>query len=513
MPAAMRFLLLPLLLSILCSTTAAQTPSEARETLLRHKRFFDLSSDEKRQNSVAGFITAALKGEQRIVELYLAAGMDINARDEYLQTALYAATAERRYPTALMLLSRGADPNLATDKAVTPLHAAIILGEYDSTRHIREPQSTQLINALLDKGANVNARGFEGTTPLIEAARLGDVETIKLLLSRGADISAKDDEGKTALDIAAKELRGLAVQTLIERGGARSFRQRFLYFSYRFARLLGWMLPVLIGLSFLVGYFGKKLTRPKPRRNAVTKGDELPHLAPLKCERCGAGVPLHAEEMQCPRCDNRIPVPEDYAATVQLREKAGRQVARAVEAWRRANLFTIWPIRWTLWLLAPVVLVIALIGSFNNIGNSLFAINTFEAFLALFALLGGLSFFIALWAYAFYLNGTRKRLPVMPAVSHVGEAELANCQLCGGGIEYKAGDLVTLCGYCGGETYRVQLTRRARQQAAQEKEEARLSLYDAMVEISERRQRAFKYLTRAATAIFFIALSIAIIFL
>lgn len=507
-----RVVLLLTWLSLLCFTSPAQSASDARAELVRQRRTFDLSSEEKKQASVAGFITAAMKGERRIVELYLAAGMDINARDEYLQTALYVATADRRYQTALMLLDKGADPNLPMDKGMSPLHAAILLGEFERARQARKPESAQLINTLIEKGADVNAPGFEGWTPLMDAASEGDVATIKTLMARGADTAMKNDAGKTALDIAAKELHGLAVQTLIAEGAMTAW-QKFLYYCYRFARVQGWLLPFLIGFSFLVGYFGKKLTRPQPKRNAVNRGDDLPHLAPLKCERCGAGVPLHAEEMQCPRCDNSIPVPEDYAATMRLREKAGHQVERAVAAWRRANLFTVWPIRWTLWLLAPVWLAFTLIGVFNNIGNSLFAIKTSVAFLALFALLGGTSFAIALWAYAFYLTGTRKRLPVMPAVSqHVGEAELASCQLCGGGIEYAAGDLVSLCGYCGGETYRVRLARRARDVAAEEGEQARLSLYDAMAELSARRQKAFKYLSSAATTIFFIAVAIAVIF-
>jgi hypothetical protein len=43
--------------------------------------------------------------------------------------------------------------------------------------------------------------------------------------------------------------------------------------------------------------------------------------------------------------------------------------------------------------------------------------------------------------------------------------------------------------YCGGETYRVALARRARQVAEKERTEASLSLYRAMREVAERRDR------------------------
>lgn len=487
----------------------AQTQEEARAELRRRRQTFDMSSDEKRAETVSGLINAALDGEKKIVELYLAAGLGINDRDESGRTALFAAaTSEKEFSLALDLLAKGADPNIANINGKTPLMTAIKYGNHDSITGLRSDGSVGLIRTLLDKGADVNARDSGGLTPLIQAALVNDGGTVRALAARGADLNAKDEDGQSALDIASHELRGQAVQALIESGAQMSSRQKLHYASYRFARVEGWILPVLIVGSFLLGYFGKKLTRPQPKRNAVESGDELPHLTPLKCQQCGAGVPLDAERMQCPRCDTPIPVPEDYAATVRLRAKASEKMGRAVSAWRHANIFTVWPIRWTLWLLAPVLLVFTAIGVFSDLGDSLFARKTSVAFLALFALLGGVSLATAAWAYAFYLNGTRKRLPVIPEIGQkVGEAELANCHLCGGGIAYEAGDLAAICSYCGGETYRVRLARRAHAVAAEEKEKATLSLYDAMAEIVARRQRAFSYLYKTAAVVFGLTLA------
>ena len=508
-----RLILLSLFLSVSTVTgIRAQTEEVARAELARRRLLFDLSSEEKKRETVANFIDAAFDDKQKIVELYLAAGLDINARDKSLRTVLFAATTtEKNYALPMMLLSRGADPNLASESGRTPLLTAIKYGRRDAINGWREPESAQLINALLDKGANVNAPDNEGTTPLMQAAFINDAGTISALLARGADLTSKNNESQTALDIAIAERRGLAVKALIEGGSPMTRKQKIYYYCYRFARLQGWTLPFVIGFSFLVGYFGKKLTRPEPKRNAVASGDELPHLVPLKCEQCGAGVPLKSADMKCPRCGTSIPVPEDYAATVRLRAVVAERMERAVAAWRRANLFTAWPLRWTLWGLAPAWLAATILGLFTNIGNSLFAIKTSVAFLALFALIGGISLTAAFWTYAAYLNGTRRRLPLIPVVGQkVGEAELTNCHLCGGGISYAAGDLAAVCGYCGGETYRVKLARRARAVAAEEKEQATLSLYDAMAEIVARRRQAFKNLSSAATVVFFIVLAILI---
>jgi predicted RNA-binding Zn-ribbon protein involved in translation (DUF1610 family) len=508
-----RPVLLALILSALTATSLrAQTAEVARAELARRRLTFDLTSEEKKRETIAGFIDAALDGKQKVVELYLAAGLDINARDQFNRTVLFAATTtEENYDLPIMLLSRGADPNLASESGRTPLLTAIKYGQRDAINGWRAPESAELIKELLDKGASVNAADSEGTTPLMQAAFINDAGTIRALVARGADLASKNNEGQTPLDVAVAERRGLAVQALIDGGSTLTTKQKIYYYCYRFARLQGWTLPLVIGFSFLVGYFGKKLTRPEPKRNAVASGDELPHLAPLKCEQCGAGVPLKPTDMKCPRCETVIPVPEDYARTVRLRAVVAERMERAVAAWRRANLFTAWPVRWTLWWIAPVWMAATLMGLFSNIGNSLFATKTSVAFLALFALIGGISLTAAFWTYAAYLNGTRQRLPLIPVTGQkVGEAEVTNCHLCGGGISYAAGDLAAVCGYCGGETYRVKLARRAHAVAAEEKEQATLSLYDAMAEIVTRRQQAFKNLSSAATVVFFIVLVILI---
>ena len=52
----------------------------------------------------------------------------------------------------------------------------------------------------LNKGADVNARGFLGSTLLHNAARWGHKEVAKLLIAKGADVNAKDNRDLTPLD-------------------------------------------------------------------------------------------------------------------------------------------------------------------------------------------------------------------------------------------------------------------------------------------------------------------------
>ncbi len=493
-------ILLTCLFSSIC--VQAQDKEALKAAIEQSGYVYDLSTPEKTLETKNSFVNTAFDGETDLLKNYLKLGIDINTQDEFKQTALYAACSERRTKLALFLLDNGADANIANEKGRTPLLATVRWG-FSAFNDEYKENADKLIKSLLEKGADVNAQDNEGRTPLIEAGFSGDYQTIKELLVRGADSTKKTNEGRTVIDEAAKELRGLAVKTLVESGVPLTTKQKIYYTCYRIACTLGWALPVVIIISFLVGYFGKRFTKPVVKRNAVEKGDNLPHLAPLKCDTCGAGVPLKAENMKCPRCDTSIPVPEDYAKTIKLREKAAEQLQKAVRAWRRANIFLAFPIRWFLFLIAPPLLVVVIIGCFTNIGNSLFAIKTSSSFLAMFALLGGVSFAIALWAYSFYLTAQYYDLPIIPDIGEkVGEAEIANCHLCGGGIAYAAGDLVASCGYCGGETYRVKVTNRALLSAAEEEEKVTVSLYDAMAALVERRQFGFKAMMYTSGSIF-----------
>ena len=60
------------------------------------------------------------------------------------------------------------------------------------------------MNRLLDRGANINARGERDTTPLMLAVGIDrDLWVIDLLLDRGSDISLRGENGATALHLAA----------------------------------------------------------------------------------------------------------------------------------------------------------------------------------------------------------------------------------------------------------------------------------------------------------------------
>lgn len=76
----------------------------------------------------------------------------------------------------------------------------------------------KLVAALLDKGADVNAKFRYGTTALFKAAERGHTEVVKLLLARGADASIRDTfYGATAMTWALDQKHTAVVEALLEK--------------------------------------------------------------------------------------------------------------------------------------------------------------------------------------------------------------------------------------------------------------------------------------------------------
>ena len=90
-----------------------------------------------------------------------------------------------------MIIENGTDVDSMDDQFYkTALHRAVAGGHQE------------IVEFLLNKGADVNAQDREGRTPLHYASERGHKDVAKLLIDKGADVNAKNNEGQTAEDIA-----------------------------------------------------------------------------------------------------------------------------------------------------------------------------------------------------------------------------------------------------------------------------------------------------------------------
>jgi ankyrin repeat protein len=95
-----------------------------------------------------------------------------------------AAELLLRRGAALTTISGGAEKN-------TPLHAALA-GACDAA----------IVRAMVAHGADVNANGANGYTPLHVAASRGNADLVRFLVESGARTGARMDDGKTPADLA-----------------------------------------------------------------------------------------------------------------------------------------------------------------------------------------------------------------------------------------------------------------------------------------------------------------------
>ncbi len=101
------------------------------------------------------------------------------------------------------LISSGADINAKGMQGMTPLHTAL----WYSRKAIAE--------LLIAKGADVNVKEKSGKTPLHFVAIKGGGEVAILLIAKGADVNAKDTTGQTPLHLSANFGRKDVVEILI----------------------------------------------------------------------------------------------------------------------------------------------------------------------------------------------------------------------------------------------------------------------------------------------------------
>lgn len=121
--------------------------------------------------------------------------------------SLEHSVTHRQTNVTKMLLKMGADPNALGTKGTTPLADAALKGDLENIR------------ILLERGARANTVGQTGTQPIHDAALGDSAEVIRELVMKGADVNARTrDESQTPLHIAATMGKMKAAEALAALG-------------------------------------------------------------------------------------------------------------------------------------------------------------------------------------------------------------------------------------------------------------------------------------------------------
>jgi ankyrin repeat protein len=148
-------------------------------------------------------------GDTDKVRQLLLAGANVEERgwvDDNPYTPLQIAVLQNHTDVVQLLLEHGADVSATYGRGCTPLHEAACFGH------------AEVAKVLLENGADVLATYDSGLTPLHQAAQNAEAEVAKVLLQNGADVSAKNDRGWTPLHWAVVNGHAVVVRVLIEHG-------------------------------------------------------------------------------------------------------------------------------------------------------------------------------------------------------------------------------------------------------------------------------------------------------
>ena len=189
----------------------------------------EFSDDSK----LKALMFAAARDYHEIVQALIDEGVDVNAMiKEGGPTALCSAAISGHINTMQILINAGADPNIGDDEGL-PILPTVVLGtsliikrELEKDWHGNESELKEevvkrhlkAIRILLAAGADVNARGVDGFTPLMSGVATCDIRILEALIDAGADVNARNKEGITALMIASLAGKVPMVRMLIDAG-------------------------------------------------------------------------------------------------------------------------------------------------------------------------------------------------------------------------------------------------------------------------------------------------------
>ena len=136
----------------------------AAERLIR--RGADVNAKDGTQQSAYLIATSEVGDDPRLLELTLANGARVNAKDSYNGTGLIRA-AERGHPRIVRrLLEAGIDRDHVNRLGWTALHEAVVLGDGG-------PAHVATVRALVRGGVDVNVPDGDGVTALQHARERG----------------------------------------------------------------------------------------------------------------------------------------------------------------------------------------------------------------------------------------------------------------------------------------------------------------------------------------------------
>jgi len=167
------------------------------------------------------------------MRLLIDAGGDVQAADENGVSPLRWSVGMAQWHAAQMLLDAGAEHDIFTAAGMGDVEVVKELvardpgvvhaqDEFGGTalHWAAERGTPEMVELLLEKGADIEARDTYGQPPLHSAAVVGKLEVVETLLRQGANVHAVDNDGDGVL-VRTTTHRREDVARLLRRYGAK----------------------------------------------------------------------------------------------------------------------------------------------------------------------------------------------------------------------------------------------------------------------------------------------------
>ena len=183
------------------------------------------------------FFKAVRNNWREEIIYYLNKGIHIDGLNRYGYNALHIAIEEEDIDLIDFLLEKGANINFDRQGYYTPIEWACLVGNEQIVKHLLSRGSdtkyyslnyaayngnAEIVELLLNKGMDVDCVDNYNKIALCWAVQENKMDIAQLLIKNGADVNYMTDDGFTPLYIAASEGYYNLVELLIKKGAINS---------------------------------------------------------------------------------------------------------------------------------------------------------------------------------------------------------------------------------------------------------------------------------------------------
>ena len=179
----------------------------------------------------------AMWEDPAVCQVLIDAGADIETKDKEGRSPLHRASISDKIAVVKMLVEAGARVRVTDTNGDTCLTLAAYFGHTVTVRYLvtvpevdvnhsedenltalhiaAQENYPEVVEVLIDAGADIEAKDEDGSSPLHCACREGALDAVKVLVKAGAGVCVTDNKGETCLVYAAHHGHIETVRTLL----------------------------------------------------------------------------------------------------------------------------------------------------------------------------------------------------------------------------------------------------------------------------------------------------------